>query len=150
MRVAAIVFLLSASSSLGSIRASPSAQSSQGSANWVGPGGNYPFNWDYSPQTAINLTSVNGLGLKWLYPLPGPRIPNTLGSSVIVTPIIVQGAVYYITSSDTLIAQDASNGQLIWSKNLSLNYDYPGIGVLPESLNLQGHYHAIWYTTFRQ
>jgi len=147
LRVAAIVFLLSASSSLGIIWASPSAQSSQGSANWVGPGGNYPFNWDYSPQTAINLTSVNGLGLKWLYPLPGPRIPNTLGSSVIVTPMIVQGAVFYITSSDTLIAQDASNGQLIWSKNLSLNYNYPGIGVFPESLDLQGHYHAIWYTT---
>jgi len=147
--VAAVVFLLTSSSSLGGIRAAPSAdsQASPSSANWVGPDGNYPFNWDYSPQTAINLTSVNDLGLKWLYPLPGPRIPATLGSSVIVTPIIVQGAVYYITSSDTLIAQDATNGQLIWSKNLSLDYDYPGIGVLPESLNLQGHYHAIWYTT---
>ncbi|MDA4115209.1 MAG: PQQ-binding-like beta-propeller repeat protein [Thaumarchaeota archaeon] len=147
--VAAVVFLLASSSSLGSIRASPSAdpQTSQSSANWIGPDGNYPFNWDYSPQTAINLTSVNDLGLKWLYPLPGPRIPNTLGSSVIVTPIIVQGAVYYITSSDLLIAQDASDGALLWSKNLSLDYDYPGLGVLPESANLQGHYHAIWYTT---
>lgn len=145
--VAAIVFLLSASSSLGSIRASPSSQVSQGPADWVGPDGNFPFNWDYSPQTTINLTSVNDLGLKWLFPLPGPRIPYTLGSSVIVTPIIVRGAVYYITSSDTLMAQDASNGQLIWSKNLSLNYNYPGMGVFPESLNLQGHYHAIWYTT---
>jgi outer membrane protein assembly factor BamB len=147
--VAAIVFLLSSSSSLGSIRATPDSgsQSSQGPADWVGPGGNFPFNWDYSPQTSINLTNVNDLGLKWLFPLPGPRISNTLGSSVIVTPMIVGGAVYYITSSDTLIAQNAENGQLLWSKNLSLNYDYPGIGVLPESLNLQGHYHAIWYTT---
>ncbi|HEV2389865.1 MAG TPA: hypothetical protein VGS04_03985, partial [Nitrososphaerales archaeon] len=107
--VAVVVFLLSASSSLGGIRASSTVQGSQGPANWVGPDGNYPFNWDYSPQTAINLTSVNDLGLKWLFPLPGPRIQSTLGSSVIVTPIIVQGAVYYITSSDTLMAQDASS-----------------------------------------
>jgi outer membrane protein assembly factor BamB len=144
--VAVVVFLLASSSSLGSVRASGSS-GTQGPANWIGPDGNYPFNWDYSPQTSINLTSVNGLGLMWLYPLPGPRIPSTLGSSVIVTPIIVQGAVYYITSSDTLIAQNAGNGQLLWSKTLSLNYDYPGIGVLPESLGFQGHYHAIWYTT---
>jgi len=148
LSAAAVVFLLSFSS-LSSAHASTSAvaPSAQSSADWIGPGGNYPFNWDYSPQTAINLTSVNSLDLKWLFPLPNPRIPNTLGTSVIVTPIIAQGTVYYITSSDTLIAQDAGDGHLAWSKNLSLSYDYPGIGVLPESLSLQGHYHAIWYTS---
>ena len=141
--------MLSTSSFLGSIQAknSSGAPSAQSAADWLGPGGNFPFNWDYSPQTAINLTNVNSLDLKWLFPLPSPRIPNTLGTSVIITPIIAQGIIYYITSSDTLIAQDATNGQLAWSKPLSLNYSYPGIGVKPESLNLQGHYHAIWYTT---
>jgi outer membrane protein assembly factor BamB len=151
LRVAAIAFMLAASSSLGSIYAASSASSqapgSQAPAEWIGPDGNYPFNWDYSPQTAINLTSVNTLDLAWLFPLPSPLSPSTLGTSVIVTPIIAQGVVYYITSSDTLIAQNASNGRLAWSKTLSLNYDYPGKGVEPESQNLEAHYHAIWYTT---
>ncbi len=149
LSIAAIVFMLSSSSSLGNIHAASSvgATTAQSSADWLGPDGNFPFNWDYSPQTAINLTSVNSLNLNWLFPLPSPLSPSTLGTSVIITPIIAQGVVYYITSSDTLIAQYASDGQLAWSKNLSLNYDYPGIGVKPESANLQGHYHAIWYTT---
>jgi glucose dehydrogenase len=100
LSVAALVFLLSSSSSLGGVHAGTdaSAPSAQSSADWFGPGGNFPFNWDYSPQTTINLTNVNSLGLMWLFPLPAPRIPNTLGSSVIVTPIIAQGAVYYVTS----------------------------------------------------
>ncbi len=143
-----MLFLLSSSSSIGGVSAATNATPSpQSPADWVGPGGNFPFNWDYSPQTSINLTNANSLDVKWLFPLPSPRIPSTLGSSVIVTPIIAGGVVYYITSSDTLIAQDGANGQLLWTKNLVLNYDYPGMGVLPESLNLQGHYHAIWYTT---
>jgi outer membrane protein assembly factor BamB len=90
---------------------------------------------------------VNTLGLKWLYPLPGPLFPTPLGSSVIITPIIAQGIIYYITSSDTLIAQAASDGVLAWAKNLSLNYDYQGKGVAPEAQSLMGHTHAIWYTT---
>jgi outer membrane protein assembly factor BamB len=152
LSIAALVFVLSSSSSFGNIQATsstaaPSTPAAQSPADWLGPDGNFPFNWDYSPQTSINLTNVNSLTLKWLFPLPGPRSPATLGTSVIITPIIVQGVVYYITSSDELIAQFASDGQLAWSKNLSLDYDYPGIGVLPESESLQGHYHAIWYTT---
>ena len=148
MSAAAFLFLLT-SSALGTVHAAGNAPatSAQSPADWVGPGGNYPFNWDYSPQTVINLTSVNSLDLMWLHPLPNPLSRSTLGSSVIVTPIIAKGVVYYITSSDSLIAQSASNGQLVWTKTLSLNYDYPGIGVKPESLNLMAHYHAIWYTT---
>jgi glucose dehydrogenase len=152
LSIAAIILALASSSSLGNISAASSAvaPSPQSPAEWIGPDGNYPFNWDYSPQTTINLTSVDSLNLKWLFPLPSPLIPNTLGTSVIITPMIVQGVIYYITSSDTLVAQLASDGQLLWAKSLSLNYDYPGIGVKPESLNLQGHYHAIWYTALVQ
>ncbi len=139
--VVAILFLLTFSSP------AKLQGAAQGPAEWSGPNGNFPFNWDYSPQTAINATSVGSLDLKWLFPLPSPLNPSTLGSSVIITPIIAQGIVYYITSSDTLFAQDARNGQIVWSKTLSLDYNYPGKGVEPEALNLQGHYHAIWYTT---
>jgi len=78
--------------------------------------------------------------------LPGPLFHTPLGTCVIITPIIAQGLVYYITSSDTLIAQIASDGILAWAKNLSLNYDYQGKGVAPEAQNQMGHTHAIWYT----
>jgi hypothetical protein len=148
--VGAIVLMLAFSSSLGSVFAAGSGAASpapQGPAQWIGPDGNYPFNWDYSPQTAINLTSVGSLDLKWLFPLPSPLSPSTLGTSVIITPIIALGNVYYITSSDKLVAQGASDGHLVWSKTLSLNYSYPGIGVKPLSQSLAAHYHAIWYTT---
>ncbi|MDG6967470.1 MAG: PQQ-binding-like beta-propeller repeat protein [Nitrososphaerota archaeon] len=145
--VAAVVVLLS-SSSLAAVHGSGGpAPAPQPPSDWIGPDGNFPFNWDYSPQTAINGSNVGHLDLKWLFPLPSPRNPSTLGSSVIITPIIAQGVVYYITSSDTVMAQDAANGQVLWSKDLSLNYNYPGIGVAPEAPNLEGHYHAIWYTT---
>jgi outer membrane protein assembly factor BamB len=85
--------------------------------------------------------------MSWLFPLPGPIHPTVLGSSVIITPIIANGSVYYITSADELFAQNAADGALLWEKNLALNYTYAGIGVAPEAQNLQGHYHAIWYTT---
>lgn len=147
--VLVVTSLLVLSSLLSSVRgaAGPTTVAAQGPADWIGPGGNYPFNWDYSPQTSINASSVGSLDLRWLFPLPSPLNPSTLGSSVIITPLIARGVVYYITSSDTLFAQDARNGQVVWSRTLSLNYSYPGMGVRPEAPNLEGHYHAIWYTT---
>ncbi len=142
MIAAAVVALLLASGAESAL-----ASSAQGPADWLGPGGNYPFNWDYSPQTSINASSVAGLDLKWLFPLPSPLFKTPLGTSVIITPLIVKGYVYSITSSDTLMAQSAANGVLAWSKNLSLDYNYQGKGVAPEAQNLMGHNHAIWYTS---
>jgi len=142
---AAVGLLLSSSPESALAAASPPA--AQGPASWIGPGGNFPFNWDWSPQTTINATSMTALGLKWLFPLPAPLFRTPLGTSVIITPIIAGGYVYSITSSDTLMAESASNGVLAWAKNLSLDYDYPGLGVAPEAQNLMGHNHALWYTT---
>jgi len=145
---AALVLLLTSSSWVNSSTAATTpAAGSPGAANWIGPGGNYPFNWDYSPQTAINQANVGNLNLRWLYSLPNAIFPTPLGSSVIITPIIADGLVFYITSSDTLIAQVASDGRIAWSRNLTLNYNYQGLGVAPEAQNQQGHTHAIWYTT---
>jgi outer membrane protein assembly factor BamB len=143
-----ISFLIS-SSIFGAVQASSPAgvPTAQSSSDWIGPAGNYPFNWDYSPQSSINTTDAGSLDLKWLFPLPSPRSPSTLGSSVIITPIIAGGALYYITSSDQLIAQNVADGGVLWTRALSLNYSYPGIGVAPAAQNLEGHYHAIWYTT---
>ena len=144
----ALVFLLTSSLWVDSSAAtSSSAAGSPGAASWIGPGGNYPFNWDYSPQTAINQSNVGNLNLRWLYPLPNALFPTPLGSSVIITPIIADGLVFYITSSDTLIAQVASDGRVAWAKNLTLNYNYQGLGVAPEAQSQEGHTHAIWYTT---
>ncbi|HVB96004.1 MAG TPA: hypothetical protein VND41_05330, partial [Nitrososphaerales archaeon] len=77
MSVAALACLLSSSSSFGGVHAATNASApvGQSSADWFGPDGNFPFNWDYSPQTTINVTSVSSLNLMWLFPLPAPRIP---------------------------------------------------------------------------
>ena len=86
----ALVALLLCSSSEAALAVPPQSQAS-GPANWIGPGGDYPFNLDYSPQTAINASSVTALGLKWLFPLPSPLFRTPLGTSVIITPIIAAG-----------------------------------------------------------
>src|SRR5438132_325935 len=38
-------------------------------ANWAAPNGNQ-FNQNYNPQTQINGSSAQYLGLSWLFPLP--------------------------------------------------------------------------------
>src|SRR5580692_2738853 len=53
--------------------ASPSSAApaalTQAEANWAAPNGNQ-FNQDYNPQTQINSSNGQYLGLNWLLPLP--------------------------------------------------------------------------------
>jgi len=49
----------------------------QAEANWEFPNGN-AFNQDYNPQSQINSSNVQYLGLSWIYPLP--TVPTSLSS----------------------------------------------------------------------
>src|SRR5580700_7348345 len=61
--------------------ASPSAAApaalTQAEANWAAPNGNQ-FNQDYNPQSQINSSNAQYLGLNWLLPLPS--LPPGLAS----------------------------------------------------------------------
>jgi len=114
------------------------------------PGGNY-FNQNYNPQNQINPSTVQNLGLAWLFPLPG--LPSALtgyaglftGVGVDTAPIIVNGTVYIISQSDEVWALNAANGDIIWSYYwpIPLNAS-AGTG---SSLALHRHDGSSWFTT---
>jgi len=62
----------------------------------------------------------------------------------VLTPILVNGIVYTITNFHLLIAQSASDGKVLWEKNIASINASQAMGVSPPVA--AGHYHAIWYT----
>src|SRR5579863_9253507 len=79
----------------------------QAQANWEYPNGN-AFDGDYNPQTQINSSNVQYLGLSWIYPLP--TIPASLsglglalfsGIGVGMAVLIVNGTAFATTTFDT-------------------------------------------------
>jgi hypothetical protein len=65
-----------------------------------------------------------------------------------VTPLIISGVVYTITNFQLLIALDASNGKIIWTKNLAtLNAPNIVAGGIKGNVTFAGHYHSLYYTS---
>jgi outer membrane protein assembly factor BamB len=97
-------------------QAAPAALSSA-EANWASPNGNQ-FGQDYNPQTQINSSNAQYLGLSWLFPLP--THPAALASvsgglGVDTAPLIVNGTIYAVTQFDQIFAINAATGDVIWT-----------------------------------
>ena len=141
-----ILSVLTLSSVLGIVHAqqpqNPSASSLAASKDYLS-GGNYPYNWNYNSQNVINQSNVGSLGLNWVFPLPNSPLPQGKGANGVVEPILVyQGVAYFITNFHRVYALSATDGTLIWYKDLPLNVSLAEIqdeGV--------GHYHMIWFST---
>jgi len=93
-------------------------------ANWAYPNGNQ-FNQDYNPQSVINSSNTQYLGLSWLFPLPTRPTPLTTyagaaGLGVDTAPMIVNGTIYAITQFDQVFALNAANGDVIWNDVLPI------------------------------
>src|SRR4029077_17851025 len=91
-------------------------------ANWAAPDGN-AFNHNYNPQTIINSSNAQYLGLSWLFPLP--THPTALlsvagGLGVDTAPLIINGVVYFVTQFDQVFALNAANGNVLWTDVLPL------------------------------
>ncbi|HZW84750.1 MAG TPA: hypothetical protein VFE91_02465, partial [Nitrososphaerales archaeon] len=116
--------------------------------------GGYPFNSDYSPQTQISASNVAQVGLSWAFPIPAA--PSTISAGgggflspqgSIVTPIIVGGVVYTITNFQLLIALNAANGNIVWTKDLAtLNAPNIIAGGIHGNVTQAGHYHSLYFT----
>ncbi len=116
--------------------------------------GAYPYNYDYSAQTQISSSNVAQVGLSWAFPIPAA--PSTIAPAgggflspqgSIVTPLIIGGVVYSITNFQLLVALDASNGKIVWTKNLAtLNAPNIIVGNVKGNITQAGHYHSIFYT----
>src|SRR5438445_5909039 len=124
------------------------ASSPASSTDWNGPMGSYPFNLDYSSQTQITTSNVGSLQLNCVFPIPAA--PSTFKSVLgglltpegdIVTPLIVNGIMYTITNFQLAMALDASNGKIVWTKDLS-TLNAPAIG----NVTTPGHYHSLYYS----
>ncbi|MCC7252141.1 PQQ-dependent dehydrogenase, methanol/ethanol family [Hyphomicrobium sp.] len=74
--------------------------------NWLGYG--RTFNQHrFSPLDQINVDSVGKLGLAWSLPLPRDR-------SLVGTPLVVDGILYFTGSFSRTRAVEAKTGKLIW------------------------------------
>jgi glucose dehydrogenase len=111
------------------------------SNNWLS-GGNYPYDWNYNNQTTINASNVQNLGLSWVFPLPAPPAQYSYDEGVIEPVLVYDGIAYFITNFHRVYALQASNGELLWYKDLPLNWSSSEI--LDEG---NGHYHMIWFST---
>ncbi len=74
--------------------------------NWLAFGRTYSEQ-RYSPLDAINTDSVKRLGLDWALELPNDR-------SLLATPLVVDGVLYFTGSYSVARAVDAKTGELLW------------------------------------
>jgi len=75
-------------------------------ANWLAYGRNYSEQ-RYSPLEQVNAGNVGRLGLAWSMALPEDR-------SLLSTPLIVDGVMYFTGSWSKTRAVDAATGKLLW------------------------------------
>ena len=146
----AILVVLLASSALNQSQAqsAPTAPSSAASTDWLS-GGNYPLNWNYNSQNVINASNVQNLAISWVFPIPAAPAAYTsseLSTEGVIEPVLVyQGIAYFITNWHRVYALSASDGTVLWYKDLPINFTAGED--LSESI---GHYHMIWITTHIQ
>ncbi len=117
--------LMSPAAASANASASPTAAAApltQLQANWLYPNGN-AFGQDYNPQTLINASNAQYLGLAWLFPLP--QLPTPLlsvggGLGVDTAPLIVNGTVYATGQDGVVFAINAANGNQIWKQTIPI------------------------------
>ena len=94
-------------------------------------------NWEYinhdshstnfNPQTQITKDNVALLELKWLFPMPsasstGPGLIGiTLQEGSRSPPIVVDGLVYLLLQTNTVVALDAGSGKTVWTYTTKFN-----------------------------
>ena len=75
-------------------------------ANWLAYGRNF-HEQRFSPLDQINTKNVKNLGLAWNMPLPRDH-------SLLATPLIIDGVMYFTGSWSVTRAVDAKTGKLLW------------------------------------
>jgi len=96
---------------------------SQGSEglNWSTP--NYDKkNTRFNPQTVINQDNVENLEMRWIYRLPRNPYIGILEPSegFQVTPLVVNGILYYSTSFGHIVAVSTLTSRTVWTFNVNV------------------------------
>jgi len=97
-------------------------------SDWIFANGN---SWaqSYSSQTQINKANVEGLEVKWLFPLEG-KSDAAAGVSLLnpgegttTPPIVRDGVVYIISNFLKTYAVDAKTGERLWTNSYDIDLD---------------------------
>src|ERR1700688_103677 len=118
-------------------------------ANWANADGN-AFNQNFNPQTQINSSSAQYLGLNWLFPLPThPTALLTVsgGLGVDTAPMTINGTTYAITQYGQVFALNAANGNVLWTDVLPITANSTSTITGNVVLTLHLHDGAEQYTT---
>ncbi|MGH9919137.1 MAG: PQQ-binding-like beta-propeller repeat protein [Nitrososphaerales archaeon] len=124
----------------------------QAQANWEFPNGN-AFDQDFNPQTQINSSNVQYLGLSWIFPLP--NVPTSLsslaagffnGDGIGMAIIIVNGTAFATTQFDETIAMNVANGDILWTSFTPLAPNQTA-GQSTGPVPLHSHDGNEWFTT---
>ena len=95
------------------------------SAAGKGPGWDDPDNWPqyhrtynawrFSPLQQINKSNVKKLKVAWIHQ------PGNIAHGLQVTPIVIDGILYYISADNNVWAVDAASGKTIWHYKAKLD-----------------------------
>lgn len=106
------------------------------------------MNWNYNNQSTINSNNAQNLQVSWIFPIPAAPLAYSGGelpAEGVIEPVLINsGIAYFITNWHRVYALSASDGAVLWYKDLPVNFSaIPGEDI-SEAV---GHYHMIWFTT---
>jgi len=92
-----------------------SAQDANG--NWTEFNGDYRA-WRYSPLDQITKGNIGKLKVAWIHQ------PGDITSGIQVTPLVIDGVMYYIAANNRVYALDAATGNQLWDYIPELDPDH--------------------------
>lgn len=104
--LAATVLLASQTQAAGTVVDDATLSAVGDGSNWPAFGRNYSEQ-RFSPLTQINSETVQRLGVAWITELPNDR-------SLVATPLVVDGVLYFTGTYSVARAVDAKTGKLLW------------------------------------
>ncbi len=105
----------------------------------------------FNPQTVINRDNVDNLELRWIYRLPRNPYGDILEGSegFEVTPLVVSGMLYHLTSYGHVAAVSTLTGRTVWSFDVNVTAALEKPWVVNRGIQRSLNYHegTIYFTS---
>lgn len=108
-------------------RQSASFQNNESATSWKYGGG--PAQNHYSPLTQINVSNVKRLRVAWTYDTAQTKIGVGWTYGLETTPLIIDGVLYGLTSTQGVFALDAASGKVLWKFSSGIYADQADRGL---------------------
>jgi len=113
IRVAALMAL----SSIAAVAVPAAGVAQDAKGNWTEFHGDYRA-WRHSPLEQINKSNIAKLKVAWIHQ------PGDITSGIQVTPLVIDGVMYYIAANNRVYALDAATGAQLWDYIPELDPDH--------------------------